>query len=134
MLTVLGIGLVSLLAPVAISFIVEAGRKKPVPPALLAWDPTIPIRYIDVNGVKVRYLKTGSGPTLLLLHTLRTQLDIFQKVIPQLAREFTVYAVDYPGHGWSEIPKADYTPEFFARFTGGFLEALGIDDALVAGV
>ncbi len=134
MLTALGIGLVSLLALVAISFVVEARRKKPVAPSALGWAPTIPIHYIDVNGVKVRYLKTGSGPVLVLLHTLRTQLDIFQKVIPQLAREFTVYAVDYPGHGWSEIPKADYTPEFFARFTGDFLETLQIDHALIAGV
>jgi pimeloyl-ACP methyl ester carboxylesterase len=134
MATALGIGLASLLGVVGISFVVEARRKKRVAPATLGWSPSIPIRYIDVDGVKVRYLKTGSGPTLVLLHTLRTQLDLFQKVIPQLAREFTVYAVDYPGHGWSEIPKADYTPNFFARFTGHFLETLQIDDALIAGV
>ena len=134
MLTALTIGLGSLVALVAISFVVEARRKKPVAPAALTWAPTIPVRYADINGVKVRYIKTGAGPALVLLHTLRTQLDIFQKVIPQLAGEFTVYAVDYPGHGWSEIPKADYTPEFFARFTGDFLETLQINDALVAGV
>jgi pimeloyl-ACP methyl ester carboxylesterase len=134
MLTALGIGLVALLALVGISFVVEASRKKPDAPAALGWAPTTPIRYADVGGVKVRYLQTGSGPVLVLLHTLRTQLDIFQKVIPQLAREFTVYAVDYPGHGWSEIPQADYTPQFFARFTADFLAALDIENALVAGV
>jgi pimeloyl-ACP methyl ester carboxylesterase len=134
MLTALLIGLASLVALVAISFVVEASRKKPVAPASLAWAPTIPVRYADIKGVRVRYIKAGSGPALVLLHTLRTQLDIFQKVIPQLAREFTVYAVDYPGHGWSAIPEADYTPEFFARFTSDFLEALEIKDALLAGV
>jgi pimeloyl-ACP methyl ester carboxylesterase len=134
MLTALAIGLASLVALVAISFVVEARRKKPIAPAVLAWAPTIPVAYADIKGVKIRYIKTGAGPVLVLLHTLRTQLDIFQKVIPQLAREFTVYAVDYPGHGWSGIPEADYTPAFFARFTGDFLEALQIQDALVAGV
>jgi pimeloyl-ACP methyl ester carboxylesterase len=134
MLTALVLGLTSLVALVAISFLVEARRKKPAAPVLLAWAPTIPVCYADVKGVRVRYIKAGSGPALVLLHTLRTQLDIFQKVIPQLAREFTVYAVDYPGHGWSAIPEADYTPEFFARFTGDFLEALEIDDALMVGV
>jgi pimeloyl-ACP methyl ester carboxylesterase len=84
--------------------------------------------------VRTRYIRTGAGPTVVLLHTLRTQLDIFQKVIPALARDFTVYAVDFPGHGWSDIPRADYTPEFFTRFLTRFFEALEIEDALVVGV
>jgi len=49
----------------------------------------------------VRYLKTGRGPNLVLFHTLRTQLDIYKKIIPKLAEQFTVDACDYPGHGWS---------------------------------
>jgi pimeloyl-ACP methyl ester carboxylesterase len=82
----------------------------------------------------IRYIVAGQGPSLVLFHTLRTQLDIFQKVLPELAREFTVFAVDYPGHGWSDIPQTDYTPEFFSRFGTSFLEALGIEDALLVGV
>jgi len=119
---------------VVVSMVVEALRRKPTPPATLAWAPAIPIQYADVKGVRARYIKTGTGPNLVLLHTLRTQLDIFQKVIPRLAQEFTVYAVDYPGHGWSDIPRADYTPEFFRRFVTDFLDALDIRDALIAGV
>jgi pimeloyl-ACP methyl ester carboxylesterase len=119
---------------VAISFVVEGLRKAPSPPASLGWAPDIPVHYADIGGVRTRYIKTGAGPTLVLLHTLRTQLDIFQKVIPGLAREFTVYAMDFPGHGWSDIPRADYTPEFFTRFVTKFLDTFGIDDALVAGV
>lgn len=131
----LWIGLaLSLLALVAISMVVDAMRKKPIPPAGLAWGPAIPILHTDIGGVRTRYIRTGAGPSLVLLHTLRTQLDIFQKVIPDLAKEFTVYAVDFPGHGWSDIPKADYTPAFFTRFTTGFLDALKIENALVAGV
>jgi pimeloyl-ACP methyl ester carboxylesterase len=119
---------------VGISFAVEALRKKPIAPAAIAWAPNIPIQYIDVGGVRARYIKTGTGPTLLLLHTLRTQLDIFQKIIPELAKDFTVHAVDYPGHGWSDIPPADYTPEFFRRFVTDLLERLNLRDVLVAGV
>lgn len=124
----------SLLVVVAVSLVVEAARRKPIPPPFFVWAPEIPVRYADVDGVRVRYLKTGAGPVLVLLHTLRTQLDIFQKVIPSLAREFTVYAVDYPGHGWSDIPRTDYTPAFFSRFTTRFMEVLELEDALVAGV
>jgi pimeloyl-ACP methyl ester carboxylesterase len=119
---------------VALSYVVEAVRSRPARPEHLAWAPSIPIQYTTVDGSRIRYIVTGTGPTLVLLHTLRTQLDIFQKVIPDLAKEFTVYAVDYPGHGWSDIAKGDYSPEFFTRFTTRYLETVGIDQALVAGV
>ena len=124
----------ALLLLIAASAVVDASRRPPSPPSTLPWAPDIPIVYTEVDGVRVRYIRTGTGPTLVLLHTLRTQLDIFQKVIPALARDFTVYAVDYPGHGWSDIPSADYTPAFFTRFTTGFLNALGLQDVLLAGV
>jgi pimeloyl-ACP methyl ester carboxylesterase len=121
-------------ALVLVSYLVEAMRSPPARPERLEWAPDISIRYVTLDGLRIRYIVTGEGPSLVLLHTLRTQLDIFQKVIPELRREFTVYAVDYPGHGWSDIPQADYSPEFFTRFSTGFLEALGIQDALVVGV
>ncbi len=42
------------------------------------------------DGSRLRYFKTGGGPPLVLLHTVRTQLDYFQRVIPALGDEFTV--------------------------------------------
>jgi len=82
----------------------------------------------------VRYLKTGRGPNLVLFHTLRTQIEIFQRIIPKLAERFTVYAVDFPGHGWSDIPNAEYAPEDFYQWAEKFLETVDIDDATLAGV
>ena len=117
-----------------ISMFVEALRRPPKPPEKLAWAPGIPIRYVSVGGVKLRYIKAGAGPNLVLLHTLRTQLDIFQKVIPELSREFTVYAPDYPGHGYSDIPKAEYDANFFVRVVEGFLDALNLRDVTLCGV
>ena len=109
-------------------------RSAPKRPERLSWAPELPIHYADIGGVKIRYIKTGTGPNLVLLHTLRTQLDIFQGVIPQLARHFTVYAYDYPGHGWSDIPAADYAPEDFYKWTAAFLDTLDIKQATVVGV
>ncbi|MCJ2068663.1 alpha/beta hydrolase [Methylobacterium sp. J-030] len=37
------------------------------------------------------------------MHTVRTQLDLFQFVVPRIAPHFTVYAFDLPGFGWSDI-------------------------------
>ena len=127
-------GVASLVIIAVISLAVEALRHPPKPPEKLAWAPGVPIRYVDVGGVKLRYIKEGSGPNLVLLHTLRTQLDIFQKVIPELSREFTVYAPDYPGHGYSDIPKADYDASFFVRAVEGFLDTLDLRNVTLCGV
>ena len=99
----------------------------------LPWAPDIPVRYVTVDGARIRYLVTGSGPALVLLHTLRTQLDMFQKVIPELATRFRVYALDYPGHGHSDAPGADYSAQFFVTSVAEFLDRLNIEDALLAG-
>jgi len=121
-------------APVLVSYLVEALRRRPTSPSQTSWDPGISISYTDLAGTRVRYLKTGRGPNLVLFHTLRTQIEIFQRIIPRLAERFTVYAVEYPGHGWSDIPKAEYAPEDFYRWAEKFLETVDIDDATVAGV
>src|SRR2546426_4949788 len=76
------------------------------------WSPSGEIEYAKLgDGPRLRYLKAGSGPTaLILLHTVRTQLDHFQLVIPKIAHAFTIYAIDMPGMGWSDItPGASYT-------------------------
>ncbi|MFL5403687.1 MAG: alpha/beta fold hydrolase [Gemmatimonadales bacterium] len=121
-------------ALVVTSYIVEALRPSPARPERLAWAPDIPIRYLALDDeVRLRYIVAGDGPPLVLLHTLRTQLDMFQKVIPQLARRYRVYALDYPGHGWSDIPPAEYSPELFVSTVARFLDRLDIKDATLVG-
>ena len=126
--------LASLVAMVVVSFVVEALRRAPQPPQKLAWAPDIPIQYVDVGGMNLRYIKAGTGPNLVLLHTLRTQLDLFEKVVPGLAKYFTVYALDYPGHGYSDIPQVRYDAEFFVRSVEEFLDTLDLREAMLCGV
>jgi pimeloyl-ACP methyl ester carboxylesterase len=87
------------------------------------------------DGTRLRYLKTGSGPTaLILVHTVRTQLDHFQLVIPKLMQAYTVYAVDMPGMGWSDItPSASYTEPALRRALVEFVPKLGLTDVILAG-
>jgi pimeloyl-ACP methyl ester carboxylesterase len=132
--TIAVIALACLVAPVLISYVVEALRRRPTAPARAPWGPGVSIEYANIGGIQVRYLKAGRGPNLVLLHTLRTQLDIFQKIIPKLAEQFTVFACDYPGHGWSDIPHAKYAPEDFYQWTEAFLETVDIDKACVVGL
>jgi pimeloyl-ACP methyl ester carboxylesterase len=88
---------------------------------------------IDHNRT-LRYLKAGSGEPLVLLHTIRTQLDYFQEVIPILSRHFTVYAVDLPGHGHSSIHKgANYDEPYFRSAVVSFIKKLDLQNVTLAG-
>jgi pimeloyl-ACP methyl ester carboxylesterase len=100
------------------------------------WSPHGVIEYATLaDGSRLRYLKTGYGPTpLILLHTVRTQLDHFQLVIPRLLHAFTVYAIDMPGMGWSDIvPGASYAEPALRRALVQFVTALDLVDLTLAG-
>jgi pimeloyl-ACP methyl ester carboxylesterase len=100
------------------------------------WSPSGEVEYVKLaGGTRLRYLKAGSGATtLVLLHTVRTQLDHFQLVIPRILDAFTVYAVDMPGMGWSDItPGATYTEPALRHAVVEFVTALDLSDVTLAG-
>jgi pimeloyl-ACP methyl ester carboxylesterase len=71
---------------------------------------------------------------LILLHTVRTQLDHFQLVIPRLLHAFTVYAIDMPGMGWSDIvPGASYTEPSLRHALVEFVTILDLTGLTLAG-
>jgi pimeloyl-ACP methyl ester carboxylesterase len=68
-------------------------------------------RWSVVDGYRVRYLCSGSGPPLVLLHGLLGYSFSWRFALPVLAEKATVYAVDMPGAGFSDRPR---------RTNGGF--------------
>jgi pimeloyl-ACP methyl ester carboxylesterase len=86
------------------------------------------------GGARVRYLRVGSGPPMVLMHTVRTQLDHFQFVIPRISDAFTVYALDFPGMGWSDIvPGASYEEPALRAAAVRVAEELDLSDLTLAG-
>ncbi|WP_253879480.1 alpha/beta fold hydrolase [Mycobacterium colombiense] len=82
----------------------------------------------------MRYFTAGTGAPLVLLHTVRTQLDYFQRVVPALWDEFTVYALDLPGMGWSDIVTgARYGEPELRGAAAEFIKTLGLHDVTLAG-
>ena len=68
------------------------------------------------DTVSLRYQKSGDGPPLVLLHTIRTQIEYFRALVPLLDKKFTVYAVDLPGHGYSSVDtSAQYDEPYLRR-------------------
>jgi pimeloyl-ACP methyl ester carboxylesterase len=86
------------------------------------------------DKLSVRFQKSGSGPALLLLHTIRTQLEYFRSLAPLLATSHTVYAVDLPGHGHSPIDaSANFDEPYFRQAVIRFIEELNLSDVTIVG-
>jgi pimeloyl-ACP methyl ester carboxylesterase len=86
------------------------------------------------DGSRLRYFTEGTGPPLVLLHTVRTQLDYFQRVVPALWDDFTVYALDLPGMGWSDVvPGARYGEPELRGAVVEFVRSLDLRDVTLVG-
>jgi len=56
---------------------------------------------LAVDGFTIEYAQEGSGPDLLLLHSLLTEITVFDRVLPALAKTHRVTRINLPGFGRS---------------------------------
>lgn len=92
-------------------------------------------QFVDVDGKRLHYLKIGSGPPLVLLHGAGANLRNFNFTLTdQLKDDFTIYAFDRPGHGYSDVfePMGETLSEQ-ARIIAKGMQSLGVEHATVAG-
>ena len=90
--------------------------------------------FTRLDGSRLRYYTAGTGRPLVLLHTVRSQLDYFQRVIPRLWDHYTIYAMDLPGMGWSDIvPGAGYEEPELRAAVVEFASGLNLQDVTLAG-
>lgn len=96
------------------------------------------LHWVDVDGIRTRYYEAGDGQPLVLLHGGEIgslySLDAWSLVLPLLARDFRVIALDRIGQGHTDNPSGDrYHPRQMLDHTLKFFGALGIHDAHVVG-
>lgn len=91
-------------------------------------------QFVTVNGLRLHYVRRGSGPTVVLLHGSEGFWQDFQSVMEPLSLEYDVIAFDRPGHGYSDSPPAaDCAPDAQAKIIHNALEQLGIARPLLVG-
>lgn len=82
---------------------------------------------MDFSGTRMRYLRAGSGPPLILLHGLLGYSFSWRYAMPALAPYATVYAPDMIGAGFSDRSDAlDYSMPGTAQRVLQFITRLGI--------
>lgn len=87
---------------------------------------------IVVNSIKINYTKQGIGKPLILLHGNGEDLHIFDNLIQELEKSYTVYAIDSRNHGESQKTE-DYSYETMAEDIHQFIEQLTLKNVSVVG-
>src|SRR6476660_2771361 len=87
------------------------------------------LQEIELHGHCVAYREAGSGPVIVLVHGITSTSETWERVMPTLAKRFTVIAPDLLGHGGSAKPRGDYSLGAHASGVRDLLVALGHDRA-----
>jgi pimeloyl-ACP methyl ester carboxylesterase len=82
--------------------------------------------WMEFDGARMRYLKAGFGPGLILLHGLMGYSFSWRYVMPALAPYATVYAPDLLGAGFSDRPQIDHSMHATALRVLKFADNLGL--------
>lgn len=89
---------------------------------------------VDINGITLAYRKVGdlADPPMVLLHGLGDDQRHWEVVLPALAHDHRVYALDLRGHGRSSRP-GRYSFELMRDDVIAFLEATGVAPCVLVG-
>jgi pimeloyl-ACP methyl ester carboxylesterase len=85
-----------------------------------------------VAGTRVRYVRRGSGPPVLLIHGFASSLYTWKDVLPVLAASHDVVALDMPAHGESDVP-GEMRAALFPQVAVGLMDRLGLERASLVG-
>jgi pimeloyl-ACP methyl ester carboxylesterase len=90
--------------------------------------------WITLDGARMRFLRSGYGPPLLLLHGLLGYSFSWRYAIPVLAEQSTVHAVDMLGVGFSDRPPGlDGSLRACAQRLLSFLDSVGVESCDLLG-
>jgi pimeloyl-ACP methyl ester carboxylesterase len=94
---------------------------------------TFASRYIDTGELRLHAVTGGEGPPLLLIHGWPETWYAWRFVMPALARDFEVIAVDQRGIGLSDKPENGYDTGTLANDLVALMDALGHREFAVYG-
>ncbi|WP_370185038.1 alpha/beta fold hydrolase [Rhodococcus wratislaviensis] len=91
------------------------------------------LEFVDAGPWRTRVLRAGSGPALLLLHGTGGHLEAYAHNIGPLAEQFSVVALDFAGHGYTNhATEALEIPAYIDQLVR-LMDELGIGSAHLNG-
>jgi len=98
-------------------------------------DLNIETQFLSCKKFLLHYIQKGSGPPLVLLHGGGSWLYSFRHNISSLAKNYSVYAFDMPGHGYTQARTDDeiYNFETVSETLLEFMAAMNLKKINIAG-
>jgi pimeloyl-ACP methyl ester carboxylesterase len=92
-------------------------------------------KIVDLSGGDLEVVERGpkTGEPIVLIHCFTCAINYWDGMVPTLARQHRVIAVDLLGHGGSEMPRSGYSVPDQANVIAEALGKLGVRDAEVVG-
>ena len=110
-----------------------AGSVSGAPNLPAGFTDTFESRYVDAGDVRLHAVIGGDGPPLLLVHGWPETWYAWRELMPALARDFEVIAVDQRGRGLSDKPIGGYDTGTLANDLIAMMDALGHQRFAVVG-
>jgi pimeloyl-ACP methyl ester carboxylesterase len=95
---------------------------------------TFTSRFVNAGGLRQHVVIGGDGPPLLLVHGWPQNWYQYRALMPALARDYTVIAVDQRGMGLTDKPKSGYDSATLANDLVALMDALGYARFSVVGL
>jgi pimeloyl-ACP methyl ester carboxylesterase len=89
--------------------------------------------YITINNHSVYYQKVGKGKDLVMIHGWKQDASTWWGVVDLLKDDFTLWLLDLPGFGRSDLPKKPFYMKDFADTVFEFIKLQKIHKPILLG-
>ncbi|WP_420006351.1 alpha/beta fold hydrolase [Arenibacterium sp. LLYu02] len=89
--------------------------------------------FVEVNGIRMHYVTGGDGPPVVMMPGWPQTWWAFNKIMPALAEDYTVIALDIRGMGATDKPEGGYDKKNMAADLDALLDELGYEEAHIVG-
>lgn len=91
--------------------------------------------FIRCDGIAIHWRLEGAraAPQIVLLHSIGTDMAIYDRLVENLIDDFLLLRIDFRGHGESGASQGDYSLGLLARDVLAVIDEVGIDRAMVCG-
>lgn len=110
-----------------ISVYAQSDAKPALPPA------NFKSAMATVNNIKIHYMIGGSGEPLVLLHGYGQNWFMWNRLLPEFSKHFTVIVPELRGIGDSDKPEGGYDKKTMASDIHELVKQLGYDKVNIAG-
>lgn len=91
-------------------------------------------KYVSVDGSRIRYIESGIGPAVVLIHGLAASMYSWRHTVGPVADAgFRVIAFDNLGFGFSDAPASGYSNAAYMKLLFALMDSLRVGDAVLVG-